>query len=362
VQEAFTAALERWPVDGVPDNPAGWIVTTARNRAIDRLRRDRTLALKTEILGALERDAREPEEAIPDERLALVFGCCHPALPAEAQVALTLRSVGGLTTEEIAAAFLIPEATMAQRLVRAKRRLRDLDAPFALPPDYELPERLAAVLSVLYLIFNEGYGPPPRDDLCDEAIRLGKVLSVLMPDEPEALGLLALMLFHDSRREARVGPDDELVLLEDQDRDLWNRERIAEGWRVLERAARYRSPGPHQLQAAIAGAHAQEAPDWSLVASLYGRLATVAPSPVVELNRAVAVAMDEGPERGLELLAEIQGLERYHLLHSAKADLLRRLERRAEAADEYRRALELADSPPERAFLERRLAELARPA
>jgi RNA polymerase sigma-70 factor (ECF subfamily) len=218
---------------------------------------------------------------------------------------------------------------MAQRLVRAKRRLRELDAPFSVPADHELPERLGAALAVLYLIFNEGYGPPPRDDLCDEAIRLAKLLSVLMPDEPEAFGLLALMLFHDSRRRARTGPDGSLVLLEDQDRALWDRDRIAEGWRMLERAARHRRPGPYQLQAAIAGAHAQEAPDWSLVASLYGRLAQVTPSPVVELNRAVAVAMDEGPERGLELLADIEGLERYHLLHAARADLLRRLERRA---------------------------------
>ena len=358
MQDAFAVALERWPVEGLPANPAARLVTTARNRAIDRIRRERTLARKTELLQALETEEREHVDTIPDERLALIFACCHPALQIDARVALTLRSVGGLTTDEIAGAFLIPEATLAQRLVRAKKRLRELDAPFAVPPDHELPERLGAVLAVLYLIFNEGYGPPPRDELCDEAIRLAKIASVLMPDEPELYGLLGLMLFHDSRRRARIGRDGGLVLLDDQDRRLWDEGRIAEGWRVLERAARHRRPGQYQLQAAIAGAHAQEAPDWSLVASLYGRLALVAPSPVVELNRAVAVAMDEGPERGLELLDRIEGLERYHLLHSARADLLRRLERTAEAADAYRRALELAGSPAERAFLAGRLAEV----
>ena len=366
VQDAFAKALERWPRDGVPRSPGAWIVATARNGAIDRIRRDRTFARKAELLarlGDVPGDADADVSAIPDERLALLFTCCHPALAMDARVALTLREVAGLATPEIARAFLVGERTLAQRLVRAKQRLRETGIPFRVPPDHLLPERVPDVLRVLYLVFNEGYAATAgdalvRQELCAEAIRLAKLLCVLMPDEPEAFGLLALLLLQDSRRAARSDAEGELVLLADQDRSLWDEGSIEEGLRVLQRAEALRRPGPYQLQAAIAAGHVTGA-EPSLIAQLYAALEQLDPSPVVSLNRAVAVALAGDVEGGLALIDGIDGLEGYSYLAAARADLLRRLGRHAEASDSYREALALTDNLPERRFLERRLSELA---
>jgi RNA polymerase sigma-70 factor (ECF subfamily) len=355
-QEAFAIAAERWPREGTPSNPGAWLVTTARNRAIDRIRRDRTLAAKTTLLEVPEtvEDDFSEDTTFPDERLELVFTCCHPALATEAQVALTLRTLGGLTTPEIARAFLVPEATMAQRLVRAKRKIKAAGIPFRVPPEHLLPDRLAAVLAVVYLVFNEGYGG--RGDLAGEALRLGRALASLMPDEPEVHGLLALMLLLEARRAARFR-DGELVLLADQDRGLWDAEQIAAGRAALDRALALRGRASYVLQAAIASLHAEEPRDWEQIAALYGELARLTGSPVVELNRAVALAEVAGPEAGLEAIAGLD-LDGYHYLHATRADFLRRLDRPAEARAAYERALSLAHSEPERRFLIRRLAEL----
>jgi RNA polymerase sigma-70 factor, ECF subfamily len=354
-QEAFAVAAERWPRDGMPDSPRAWLVTTARNRAIDRVRRDRTLAAKVRLLDVPETaEDAVGESEIPDERLELVFTCCHPALGLDAQVALTLRTLGGLSTEEIARAFLVPEATMAKRLVRAKRKLRAAGIPFRVPPAHLLPDRLAAVLAVVYLVFNEGYGG--RGDLAAEAIRLGRALAELMPDEPEVQGLLALMLVNDARREARFA-DGAVVLLREQDRSLWDFDEIAEGRARLDRALALGGRGPYVLQAALASLHVEEPQDWPQIAALYGELARLTGSPVVELNKAVAVAEAGDPEAALALVERLE-LDQYHYLHATRAELLRRLDRVEEARGAYDRALELVHSEAERRFLERRLAEL----
>ena len=354
-QDAFAVAVARWPRDGMPTNPAAWLVTTGRNKALERLRRDRTLAGKLRLLPVAEA-AEDPVEAttFPDERLELVFTCCHPALAVDAQVALTLRTLGGLTTDEIARAFLVPEPTMAQRLVRAKRKIAAAGIPFRVPPAHLLPERLVAVLAIVYLIFNEGYGG--RGELAAEAVRLGRALAELMPDEPEVLGLLALMLLHDGRRAGRFR-DGELVLLADQDRSLWNAAAIAEGRSVLDRGLALRGRGPYVVQAAIASLHADEPRDWPQIAALYAELSRLTGSPVVELSRAVAVAETEGPEAGLAIVERL-ALTEYRYLHATRGELLRRLGRTAEAREAYRRAHELAHDDAERRLLERRLAEL----
>jgi RNA polymerase sigma-70 factor (ECF subfamily) len=354
-QEAFAIAAARWPRDGTPTSPRAWLVTTARNRAVDRIRRDRTLAEKTRLLDLPETPEDDLDETtIPDERLELLFTCCHPALALEAQVALTLRTLGGLTTEEIARAFLVPEATMAKRLVRAKQKIAAAGIPFRVPPPQLLPDRLSAVLAVVYLIFNEGYGG--RGDLAAEAIRLGRALAELMPDEPEAHGLLGLMLLNDARREARFA-DGTVVLLRDQDRSLWDADEITQGRAGLDRALALGGRGPYVLQAAIAALHVDEPQDWPQLAALYGELARLTGSPVVELNRAVAIAEAGDVEAALSLVDRLE-LDDYHYLHSTRAELLRRLDRLDDARAAYGRALELVHSDAERRLLERRLAEL----
>jgi RNA polymerase sigma-70 factor (ECF subfamily) len=363
VQDAFTTAVRQWPTAGLPPSPAGWIITTARNRAVDHLRREASRADR-HAQAALLQAEDEPAEggAVRDDRLRLIFTCCHPSLAPAAQVALTLRLLGGLSTPEIARAFLVPEATMAQRIVRAKGKIRDARVPYRVPHEADLPERLHAVLSVLYLIFNEGYAASSgdrlvRDDLCVEAIRLGRLLAELMPDEPEVLGLLALMLLVQSRRPARTGPDGGLVRLADQDRSRWDRPLIAEGQDLVRHCLRRNRPGPYQIQAAINAVHSDAttavATDWRQILQLYGQLTAVAPGPVVALNRAVAVAEVAGPAAALGLVQDLD-LGRYHVFHAIRADLLRRLGRVDEAAQAYAAAIALTDNTAERAFLQRR--------
>lgn len=372
IQDAFLVAIDRWPDSGIPPNPAAWITTTAKRKAIDGYRRDKVRAEKYAVLGDTSSDGYEEfdileQSALQDDRLQLIFTCCHPALAIEAQLALTLRTLGGLNTREIARAFLVAEPSMAQRLVRAKRKIRDAGIPYRIPPDVLLPERLAAVLAVIYLVFNEGYAASEGDDLirhdlCSEAIRLGQVLVDLMPDEPEAAGLLALMLLHDSRKDARISSAGEPLLLDDQNRLLWDQSQINDGLRHLELAERYRRPGQYQIQAAIAAEHAQagtpDQTDWPRIAMLYGLLGKLNPSPVIELNRAVAVAMAMGPEFGLEIIDLIRHeLEEYRWMHSTRAELLLKLGRDEEAGDAFRRALALTENSAERSLLRKRLSK-----
>ncbi len=364
-QDAFAQALQKWPDSGMPDQPLAWLTTTARNRAIDRMRRASTEAAKLREVAAMQQEPMPPDardSEIPDERLELMFTCCHPSLNLDAQVALTLRSLAGMSTAEIARAFMVPERTMGQRLFRAKQKVAHAVIPFRVPPAQLLPERLPAVLHVLYLLFNQGYSDPGQTRLSQEGIRLARVLVALMPDEPEAHGMLALMLLHDARRPARIDANGNLVTLEEQDRSQWSQDEITEGTAILERALRRRRAGPFQIQAAIAACHAS-APaaaqtDWPQIAGLYGQLARVAPSVIVDLNRAVAVGMAEGPEAALPLVDAITAtgqLERYYLLHATRADLLRRAGRMSEASESYRKAVDLAPTEAERRFLSNRL-------
>jgi RNA polymerase sigma-70 factor (ECF subfamily) len=377
LQDAYLAALERWPRDGFPAQPSRWILATARNRAIDRLRRERVGREKLRRLAALEIPAPpaagavgdDAVNAVPDDRLGLMFACCHPALGVEARIALTLRTLAGLTVEEIADAFLVPHATMAQRLVRVKRKIRESAIPFDVPPAERLPERLDDVCTVVYLIFNEGYTASAGDrlvrrELCDEAIRLGRVLASLMPQEPEVMGLLALMLYHDSRREARVAPDGSMLTLPEQDRSVWDQTKIAQANDLLARATRHRAPGPYQLQAAIAFAHAKAASpqdvDWAGIAELYGHLERMTPSPIVSLNRAVAIGFAYGPTAGLAALDALpqDALAAYHPYHVARADALTRLGRPVDARDAYRSALARTQNAAEQGYLRAKLHEL----